>query len=472
MKKSKNKWWHWFERGAVPVIYCNLRDSPHAYRKEFFDFAKTYLRHIFIWHQNKTWLYWRQQDLDNFAEFLKQQILDNTDFLEQLEKYHYAHAEALIDYCKDFHNMDFSKKTDKQLLQYFEKFEKLYNELALYTYIPVIGTFPLEGILEPYLKKKLKKSMSYGVCFSLLTHHGHKSWSRKEEEDLFEISKCQDADKLLDEHTEKFAWLNLGYKFLGKPLTKEYFKEKLEKIKTLEPLPKDIDIKTEKLVKELDIDEDHQLLFKALGKIIWLKEYRDGIYTWSHHEFNFLIKEILKRFNIPKEAGFYMKICEYKDVLKGKDFDTDCIKKRKATFVWLWDDTEYYYEGESANKKLAEELDGWNLEAEDRDVIQGSVASPGKVRGVAKIVENESQLSKVEKGDILITYMTKPSFLPAMERAAAIVTNEGGVTCHAAIVSREMKKPCVIGIKVATQVFKDGDMVEVDADKGVVKKIK
>ena len=167
-----------------------------------------------------------------------------------------------------------------------------------------------------------------------------------------------------------------------------------------------------------------------------------------------------------------MKICEYKDVLKGKDFDTDCIKKRKATFVWLWDDTEYYYEGESANKKLAEELDGWNLEAEDRDVIQGSVASPGKVRGVAKIVENESQLSKVEKGDILITYMTKPSFLPAMERAAAIVTNEGGVTCHAAIVSREMKKPCVIGIKVATQVFKDGDMVEVDADKGVVKKIK
>ncbi len=67
--------------------------------------------------------------------------------------------------------------------------------------------------------------------------------------------------------------------------------------------------------------------------------------------------------------------------------------------------------------------------------------------------------------------MTTPDFLPAMERAAAFVTEEGGITCHAAIVAREMKKPCVIGTKIATKVFKDGDRVEVDATKGVVRKI-
>tara|TARA_Y100000310_G_scaffold338021_1_gene426573 strand:- start:1597 stop:1776 length:180 start_codon:yes stop_codon:yes gene_type:complete len=59
-----------------------------------------------------------------------------------------------------------------------------------------------------------------------------------------------------------------------------------------------------------------------------------------------------------------------------------------------------------------------------------------------------------------------------MKKAAAFVTDEGGVTCHAAIVSREMKKPCIIGTKIATKVLKDNDLVEVDANKGIVRKIK
>ena len=67
--------------------------------------------------------------------------------------------------------------------------------------------------------------------------------------------------------------------------------------------------------------------------------------------------------------------------------------------------------------------------------------------------------------------MTFPHFIPAMEKAAAFVTDEGGILCHAAIVSREMKKPCIIATKNATKTLKDGEMVEVDAEKGTVKKI-
>lgn len=68
--------------------------------------------------------------------------------------------------------------------------------------------------------------------------------------------------------------------------------------------------------------------------------------------------------------------------------------------------------------------------------------------------------------------MTSPWYLPAMKKATAIVTDEGGITCHAAIVSRELKKPCIIGTKIATKVLKDGDLVEVDANKGIVRIIK
>lgn len=104
--------------------------------------------------------------------------------------------------------------------------------------------------------------------------------------------------------------------------------------------------------------------------------------------------------------------------------------------------------------------------------LKGTVAQVGLVRGRVKIVTSVQEISKVKKGDIMVTYMTSPNFLPAMKLAAGFVTNEGGLTCHAAIVAREMKKPCIIGTKVATKVLKDGDLVEVDANHGVVRKLK
>lgn len=68
--------------------------------------------------------------------------------------------------------------------------------------------------------------------------------------------------------------------------------------------------------------------------------------------------------------------------------------------------------------------------------------------------------------------MTLPDLLPAMKKASAFVTDEGGVMCHAAIIARELKKPCIIGTRIATQFLKDGDLVEVDAEKGIVKILK
>ena len=81
-------------------------------------------------------------------------------------------------------------------------------------------------------------------------------------------------------------------------------------------------------------------------------------------------------------------------------------------------------------------------------------------------------MHKISVGDILVSPMTRPDFVPAMKKAVAFITDEGGITCHAAIVAREMKKPCIIGTKIATQLLKDGMEVEVDANKGIVKIIK
>ncbi len=103
-------------------------------------------------------------------------------------------------------------------------------------------------------------------------------------------------------------------------------------------------------------------------------------------------------------------------------------------------------------------------------ILKGLPASHGIISGRVKIVHDVNELDKVQQGDILVTKMTDPDFVPAMKRAAAIVTNEGGITSHAAIVSREMGIPCVVGTEKATQILKDGDLITVDAINGLVYK--
>lgn len=104
--------------------------------------------------------------------------------------------------------------------------------------------------------------------------------------------------------------------------------------------------------------------------------------------------------------------------------------------------------------------------------IAGTVACRGGIiKGVVQTLFNSKEVAKFKPDNILLTPMTSPEYLPAIHKAKAIVTDEGGLSCHAAIVSRELGIPCVIGTKIATKVFKDGDMVEVDATRGIVRKI-
>jgi phosphohistidine swiveling domain-containing protein len=105
----------------------------------------------------------------------------------------------------------------------------------------------------------------------------------------------------------------------------------------------------------------------------------------------------------------------------------------------------------------------------DAREFKGNIAFKGIVRGVAKIVNTMEDMRKFEEGNILVSMQSSPSIMPALMKCAAIVTDDGGIMCHAAIISRELKKPCIIGTKIATKVLKDGDIVEVDAEKGIVK---
>ncbi|MEI7621628.1 MAG: PEP-utilizing enzyme [Candidatus Moraniibacteriota bacterium] len=100
--------------------------------------------------------------------------------------------------------------------------------------------------------------------------------------------------------------------------------------------------------------------------------------------------------------------------------------------------------------------------------IAGAVAFKGQATGIARVIQDPKSKEVFNDGDILVTGMTHVDYLPIIRRAAAIVTDAGGVLSHAAIIARELKKPCVIGTKNATKLIKSGDEIQVDADNGLV----
>lgn len=101
--------------------------------------------------------------------------------------------------------------------------------------------------------------------------------------------------------------------------------------------------------------------------------------------------------------------------------------------------------------------------------IKGRSAWPGCVQGTARVVlSHDGKDATFNEGDILVSISSNPNLMPLIQKSAAIVTDEGGVTCHAAIIARELRKPCIIGTKHATSIVKDGDRIEVNADTGIV----
>ena len=103
--------------------------------------------------------------------------------------------------------------------------------------------------------------------------------------------------------------------------------------------------------------------------------------------------------------------------------------------------------------------------------LRGTGACPGTATGKIRVVVKAEDLAANQEPIIIVCPMTTVQFTPYLAHAQAIITDEGGVTCHAAVLAREFRIPCVIGTKIATQVFKDGDLVEVDANQGIVRKI-
>lgn len=272
----------------------------------------------------------------------------------------------------------------------------------------------------------------------------------------------------------------IGALWMGKPFSSDHYLEELSSLFTSEKSPAeqfeaaqdDLAAKTaakEELFQKLGIDEKHRHLFLIFSGFMISKFYRRYAQLRALYALRPVFAEISKRFGLSGLAARLLLTQEYRPLLVDGTFDLSCLKEREKLLV--------LYSEKGVNRIFAGNV-GLELAKSAEEKIDtsarqlsGQCACLGKAQGKAKIILSAADMPKMNQGDILVAIATNPDVVPAMKKAGAIVTEQGGVTCHAAIVSRELNIPCVIGTKIATRWLKDGDWVEVDAGRGIVRKL-
>lgn len=208
-------------------------------------------------------------------------------------------------------------------------------------------------------------------------------------------------------------------------------------------------------------DNDNKTFVES---IIKYREYLDDIDYKIDEEIEKRIKKVL-----PSKYIKYYKVMTIKEIFGNKEIDEEELKLREEGFalfngnIILKENLKEFFEQNNMNIILKDEE-----KIIDSSLIRGAIAYPGKVIGKAKIVYTIEDTEKIKEGDIIISPMTVPNFIDAVKRASAIVTDEGGTVCHAALIAREFRKTCIVGTRNATKILKDNMIIEVDGNNGVV----
>lgn len=184
---------------------------------------------------------------------------------------------------------------------------------------------------------------------------------------------------------------------------------------------------------------------------------------------DFVIRESLKK--IFPELADYVNTIRLEELSGGIPSLDEC-RKRFENYVVSSDGYSKIQTLEEFKKIYSQFLFKGEKGDFEGNEVRGRIGVKGKFKGIVRVVNLIRDIEKVQVGDVIVSTMTTPSFMPALIKAGAFITDEGGVLCHAVVVAREMNKPCVISTKIATSILKDGDLVEVDSNEGVVRILK
>lgn len=391
-------------------------------------------------------VWYRDGDLEKLGARLTSIAREDSSFIvKDLGRYHLAKSH-LLSSARKISKLNLAEMTNYELGKSFLGFEKYYQSFYVFL-APSHGVdrYALARLGDEALKTRVKViDRERQAAMKIATYFGHYGWDRR-------------AKKQLEIHWGKYCWLSC-WDLGTQPLSKEYFRKEIEGLK-----------KRPKRVLNLKAKIKDKVLVNLLRCHIALRTERKNVLCQTHYLIWPTVIELGKRLGLGPNECLLLSFREMAAALIGritKKYYLALVKGREDGWATYQDGGRLNV---ITNENIARMRDVLGFRVEETQgarKVFGRVASQGLVTGPAKIVLTLNELSKVKKGDILIAHMTTPDYVLAMNRCIGIITDEGGATCHAAIVSRELGVACVTGTRIATQVFKDGDMVKLDAING------
>jgi phosphohistidine swiveling domain-containing protein len=435
---------------------------------------------IFIGRDCFWWSNWEDSDKNGRALIKKVLNKDSSDFnKEYYKKFECVRSNLAKQVC-------FLEKNDLKKLSFtkfkviFNQFFKVYKEFWNIVIVPEVLAYAASRLLEAEIKKaKLELNND---DLSQLTVFSERSFLLDEEYELIKIAqqviRGQDIRKSLAQHLNKYHWILNGYHGV-REIDEQFFEGRLEELlasgnieKKRQNLEKYTLITNKKfldLIKKYKLNPRIIALAKLSGRAAYLQDIRkaDTLKAMA-----VIVKKLYQRladeWNLGLIDSLYINCAEINKWQKGEKLQKE-INKRKIAYRLIMQNNKISFTADNV-LTVENEIERAYFANEEKE-IRGVVACSGNAQGRVKIIKSSQDMKYFNYGDILVTIMTSPDFVVVMKKAAAIITDEGGLTSHAAIISRELEKPCIVGTRSASRILKDGDLVEVDANLGVVRKI-
>lgn len=422
----------------------------------------------------------RQDEWQQVGNEIVQRIVSNPQSTREIFELQMRAGQNISLYTNEISSLELDQVEDVKLREILTCLYEFWLDYNKYELFWLIGC----DFLSDYIKSRVGETLSEEE-FNLLSTPLEQTFSSKEELAVLQLVADARQGKLSDskiyELTEKYSGLTFGYdgpilndfshyKNLILKLSRDPEKKIEEKITKIRKQKQELAKKQEHLKSLRHTPKHLEELFHDLQLMAQMTDDRKKYLAPLHISYDKVLEVISGRLGIAKTDLKFLTTEEVVRICGGsQDLLVQIHRRKVSVFLYYCEDGELKIaSGEGAEAIRSEVLLPPKLE----EHLSGVVGSHGVntiVRGVVKVLASPVECGKVVKGDIIVATMTTPQYTSAMRLAAAIITDEGGVTCHAAIIARELKIPAIIGTKIATKVLKDGDLVEVDVEKGAVK---
>ncbi|MDO8582224.1 MAG: PEP-utilizing enzyme [bacterium] len=429
--------------------------------------------------------YIKNEDTKKIATILLSKIQKNSTFSQSHADECISRCNALVDTSKELGESALRTASSKTFIAIFKTYCHAFTKFVPFVVLPVSIEYAITKNITDFLSKKVEAN-NIQKFLARITTTPELPATSQEQLDLAELAlyimknKIHNYSKILQRHADKYRWLSC-YNVDEKPFKNSYYKNRMQDLLRMETPSLASHIRDTK--KQLVVDErtyrntiaELKIKGSLLGQVellrryVWLRTWRIEMQSKSNYFIQPLLKKIGGRTgHTLREVAALSPQEIIRLLFKKSTPNKKELKKRIRSYVLLSERGKTILSINDRGQKVSRRELG-EASNNTKDSVNGSTAHGGVIRGRVRLLLKKEDVPKLRRGEILVTMMTSPEYIPAMNKAAAFVTDEGGVLCHAAIIAREMKKPCVIGTGIATKTFKDGNMIEVDADKGVVR---